>query len=74
MNQFALFRMPGNDGRVASEIDPRPLVCVDPQPALFAAALSFLRIGTVTLEAVLGKDAPDVAIEINLRSGRRRLD
>jgi len=71
MNQFALFRMPGNDGRVSTEIEPRTLGCVDPQSALFAAAFSFLRIRAVTLEAVLGKDAPDVAIKIHFRTHRR---
>ncbi len=73
LDQFALVGLPGDDRRVTPQVLPRAVLGVKPQTV--SPPFAFLRVGPVALEAVVGEDGTDVAVEVDLFcAGKRRAD
>ena len=69
-HQRALLRMPRHDRRAIIQRRARPFLRVQPQaPAPILSALALIRIRPVAFEANIGKDRPNLPLEI--RSTRR---
>jgi hypothetical protein len=63
LNQLALLRLAADDRRVPAEIRERARLLIKAE--WLGDTLPFPRIGAVALEACVGKDWPDFAIEID---------